>query len=158
MRSLTAPPWRLEKVFISIGARFGYVLDIVSREAELPQQAAGAWQNEPLAQLGIFALVDTGHAVGAIKWVSYLLFLTGLLITNLVLWILSSFFRRSGDDRGAFGNRRPAFSIDEFSAELRLLTGIPRHALDALWRDSSLGSAIYGPQKVRLIKLFKVWK
>ena len=57
MRSLTAPPWRLEKVFISIGARFGYVLHIVSREAELPQQAASAWQNEPLAQLGIFALV-----------------------------------------------------------------------------------------------------
>ena len=57
MRFLTALPWRLEKVFIPIDARFGNVLEIVSREAELPQQAAGAWQNEPLAQLGIFALV-----------------------------------------------------------------------------------------------------
>ena len=83
MRFLTAPTWKLEKVFISTGARFGHVLDIVPREAELLQQAAGAWQNEPLARLGIFALMDTGHAVGAIKWVSYLLFLTGLFITTL---------------------------------------------------------------------------
>ena len=57
MRFLSALPWRLEKVFIPIDARFGNVLVIVSRKAELPQQAAGAWQNEPLAQLGIFALV-----------------------------------------------------------------------------------------------------
>ena len=57
MRFLSALPWRLEKVFIPIDARFGNVLVIVSRKAELPQQAAGVWQNEPLAQLGIFALV-----------------------------------------------------------------------------------------------------
>ena len=54
MRFLTALPWRLEKVFIPIDTCFGNVLEIVSREAELPQQAAGAWQNEPLARLGIF--------------------------------------------------------------------------------------------------------
>ncbi len=48
-------------------------------------------------------------------------------LTYLVLWILSSFFRRSGDDRGAFGNWRPAFSIDGFNAELR------REYLGTLW-------------------------
>ena len=78
MRFLTALPWRLEKVFIPIDARFGNVLEIVSREAELPQQAAGAWQNEPLARLGIFALMDTGqwtccwrNKVGLLSSISY---------------------------------------------------------------------------------------
>ena len=146
MRFLTALPWRLEKVFIPIDARFGNVLEIVSREAELPQQAAGAWQNEPLARLGIFCsdgpwTCCRRNKVGLLSSISYWIVYYNSL-TYFVLWILSSFFRRSGDDRGAFGSWRPAFSINGFNAELRLLMGIPRHALDALWRDSSLGSVI----------------
>ena len=61
MRFLTAPPWRLEKVFISTGARFGHVLDIVPRDAELLQQAAGAWQNEPLARVGSYLLLSSSN-------------------------------------------------------------------------------------------------
>ena len=59
---LAAPPWRLEQVFISISARLRKIdLMLFLGGAELPQQAASAWQNEPPARLGSYLLLSSSN-------------------------------------------------------------------------------------------------